>query len=79
MNARQKAAGQPFAIELLYGLHMCMQVVLHIRTGADVSAERVKMPVQMVEVLGQLAAEFEVSEVEAVILPLTPLWCEQNA
>jgi Fe-S-cluster containining protein len=47
--------------------------------NADVTAERVEMPVQMVEVLGQLAGEFEDSEVEAVILPLTPLWCEQNA
>ncbi len=32
----------------------------------------------MVEVLGQLAGEFEDSNVEAVILPLTPVWCEQN-
>ena len=44
----------------------------------DVVIEPVKMPVPMVEVLGQLAGEFEDREVEAVILPLTPLWCEQN-
>jgi hypothetical protein len=45
----------------------------------NVTAERVDMPVQMIEVLGQLAGEFEDREVKAVILPLTPLWCEQNA
>ena len=44
----------------------------------EVAIEPVKMPVPMVEVLGQLAGEFEDSEVEAVILPLTPVWCEQN-
>jgi Fe-S-cluster containining protein len=46
--------------------------------NVDVPAEPVKMPVPMVEVLGQLAGEFEDNEVEAVILPLTPVWCEQN-
>jgi Fe-S-cluster containining protein len=35
----------------------------------DVLTEPVRMPVPMVEVLGQLAGEFEDSEVEAVILP----------
>ncbi|MBL7186359.1 MAG: YkgJ family cysteine cluster protein [Phycisphaerae bacterium] len=46
--------------------------------NADAAAERVKMPVPMVEVLGQLAGEFEDDDIEAVILPLTPVWCEQN-
>jgi Fe-S-cluster containining protein len=44
----------------------------------DVTTERVKMPVPMVEVLGQLAGEFEDRDIEAVILPLTPVWCEQH-
>jgi len=34
--------------------------------------------VPMVEVLGQLAGELEDDDIEAVILPLTPVWCEQN-
>ena len=46
--------------------------------NADVATEPVKMPVPMVEVLGQLAGEFEDDDIEAVILPLTPVWCEQN-
>ena len=46
--------------------------------NADVATERVKMPVPMVGVLGQLAGEFEDDDIEAVMLPLTPVWCEQN-
>ena len=46
--------------------------------NADATTEPVRMPVPMVEVLGQLAAELEDADVEAVILPLTPVWCEQN-
>jgi len=46
--------------------------------NADVATEPVKMPVPMVEVLGQLAGELEDDDIEAVILPLTPVWCEQN-
>ncbi len=46
--------------------------------NAGVTAERVKMPVPMVEVLGQLAGELEGVDIEAVMLPLTPVWCEQN-
>jgi Fe-S-cluster containining protein len=46
--------------------------------NAGVAAEAIKMPVPMVEVLGQLAGELEDDDIEAVILPLTPVWCEQN-
>lgn len=44
----------------------------------DGKAETVKMPVPMVEVLGQLAGELEDDDIEAVILPLAPVWYEQN-
>jgi len=47
--------------------------------NADSTTRPLKMPVPMVEVLGQLAGELEGSDIEAVILPLTPVWCEQNA
>jgi len=47
--------------------------------NADPTTGPLKMPVPMVEVLGQLAGELEGSDIEAVILPLTPAWCEQNA
>lgn len=41
-------------------------------------ADVVKMPVQMPNVLAQLASELEGTGTEAVILPLTFLWYEQN-
>ena len=41
-------------------------------------AEVVEMPVQLPNVLAQLAGELEGASAEAVILPLTLLWCEQN-
>ncbi len=40
--------------------------------------EVLEMPVQLPNVLGQLASELEGTSVEAVILPLTPFWCEEN-
>ena len=40
--------------------------------------EVVEMPVQLPNVLAQLAGELEGTGTEAVILPLTLLWCEQN-
>ncbi len=36
------------------------------------------MPVRMVDVLGRLAAELEVSDVEAVIMPAELAWAEEN-
>lgn len=41
-------------------------------------AEVIEMPVQMPNVLGQLASELEGTPAEAVILPLALLWCEEN-
>jgi len=41
-------------------------------------AEVVEMPVQMPNVLGQLASELEGTPAEAVILPLALVWCEEN-
>ena len=43
----------------------------------DGSIERVRLPVSMPEVLGQLAAELEQTELEAVFLPLVPVSIEQ--
>jgi len=42
------------------------------------AAEVLKMPVQMPNVLGQLASELEGTSVEAVLLPLALVWCEEN-
>ena len=41
-------------------------------------AEVLDMPVQLPNVLGQLASELEGTGVEAVILPLVPVWCQEN-
>lgn len=41
-------------------------------------AEVVEMPVQLPNALGQLASDLEGTSVEAVILPLTLVWCEDN-
>jgi Fe-S-cluster containining protein len=41
-------------------------------------AEVVRMPVQMPNVLAQLAGELEGTSAEAVMLPLTLVWYEQN-
>lgn len=41
-------------------------------------SEVLEMPVQLPNVLGQLASELEGTDVEAVILPLAPIWCREN-
>jgi len=41
-------------------------------------AEVIEMPVQLPNALGQLASELEGTSVEAVILPLALVWCEEN-
>jgi len=41
-------------------------------------AEVVETPVQVPNALAQLASELEGTSVEAVILPLTLVWCEEN-
>ncbi len=41
-------------------------------------AEVVEIPVRMVDVLVQLAGELEGIDTEAVIMPLTLAWCEEN-
>ncbi|MHC4595186.1 MAG: YkgJ family cysteine cluster protein [Planctomycetota bacterium] len=41
-------------------------------------AEVVEMPVQVPNALAQLASELEGTSVEAVILPLALVWCEDN-
>jgi len=41
-------------------------------------AEVVEMPVQLPNALAQLASELEDTSVEAVILPLALVWCEDN-
>jgi Fe-S-cluster containining protein len=42
-------------------------------------AEVVEMPVQLPNALAQLAGELEGTSVEAVILPLALVWCEENS
>jgi len=41
-------------------------------------AEVLDMPVQLPNVLGQLASELESTGVEALILPLALVWCQEN-
>ncbi|MHC4204875.1 MAG: YkgJ family cysteine cluster protein [Planctomycetota bacterium] len=47
--------------------------------GLRGDAEVLDMPVQLPNVLGQLASELESTDVEAVILPLAPAWYEENS
>jgi Fe-S-cluster containining protein len=46
--------------------------------GGRGNAEVIRLPVQMPNALAQLAGELEGTGDEAVILPLTLFWCEQN-
>jgi len=46
--------------------------------GLRGDAEVLDMPVRLPNVLGQLASELEGTDVEAVILPLAPVWCEED-
>ncbi len=46
--------------------------------GGRGTAEEVKMPVQMVAALAQLASELEGTGVEAVMLPLVLVWAQEN-
>ncbi len=46
--------------------------------GEQSIAEVVQMPVKMPNALAQLASDFEGTAAEAVILPLTMAWYEQN-
>ena len=46
--------------------------------GEQSLAEVVQMPVKMPNALAQLASDFEGTTTEAVILPLTLVWYEQN-
>ncbi|GAF70141.1 unnamed protein product [marine sediment metagenome] len=46
--------------------------------GERGTAEVVQMPVQLPNALAQLASELEDTSAEAVILPLTLVWYEQN-
>jgi Fe-S-cluster containining protein len=47
--------------------------------GLSGIAEVLEMPVQLPNVLGQLASELEGTGMEAVILPLVPFWYEENS
>jgi len=46
--------------------------------GLRGAAEVLEMPIQLPNVLGQLASELEGTDVDAVILPLTLVWFEDN-
>jgi len=46
--------------------------------GQDEFAEVIEMPVRLPNVLGQLASELEGTDVEAVMLPLALVWCQEN-
>lgn len=47
-------------------------------SGGHAEAEVIDIPIQMPVILGKLAAEFERRSTEAVILPLTLIWTEDN-
>ena len=42
-------------------------------------AEVLEMPVQLPNVLAKLAGDLEGTGLEAVVLPLAPVWCEENS
>ncbi len=50
--------------------YMVTSSSMYCQSGHEIEPEVVTLPVSILEALGQLAAEFEQSEVEAVILPL---------
>jgi Fe-S-cluster containining protein len=45
---------------------------------SDAPAQKIAMPLRTVEVLGQLASELEGTDVEALMLPLVPMWYADN-
>ncbi len=47
-------------------------------SGGHAGAEVLNIPIQMTTVLGRLAAEIEGTDVEAIMLPLSLIWCEEN-
>ncbi|UCF14756.1 MAG: YkgJ family cysteine cluster protein [Phycisphaerales bacterium] len=47
--------------------------------GQPDTAEVVKLPVQMPNVLAQLSSELEETSTEAMMLPVALVWCEENA
>ncbi len=46
--------------------------------GQKGKAELINIPLPMTDVLSQLAADLEDEEPQALLLPLAPLWCEEN-
>lgn len=46
--------------------------------GKRGSAETVKMPLQMSNVLARLAANLEQTNIESIVMPLALIWCEEN-
>jgi Fe-S-cluster containining protein len=44
----------------------------------DCNVEVLDMPIRVSDALGQLASELEGTTIEAVILPLVFLWCDEN-
>lgn len=47
-------------------------------SGGAGEPERINLPVRMSEVLGRLASELEDTSVQALILPLSLIWADQN-
>ena len=50
--------------------YMVTSSSLYCQSGHEIDPDVVKLPVSILEALGQLAAEFDQSEVEGIILPL---------
>jgi Fe-S-cluster containining protein len=48
-------------------------------SGQGGVAEVIEMPIQLPNVLGQLASELEGKDMESVILPLALVWCQENS
>lgn len=57
----------------------CVEGSARACRGHHGTAAVLQMPVSVLNALGQLASEFEGTSVEAVLLPLSLVWCEENA
>ena len=58
--------------------HIVTDSALLCEAGLPEEPHMVPMPVSVIECLGQLTAELEQSEIEAVILPLALPWAQEN-
>ena len=58
--------------------HAVLGTAEHCEGFSPGRGNRLEIPVKVLDALGQLAAEVEQTEVQAVMMPLVPFWYEEN-